>query len=87
VVIRHLWQLKTVVFLHRSQIRSVLFHNFAPPLLHYLKLSSSKFWKFCTHNAKAMMKDKKVNITVTYAAEVYLQANFCFDEQKSIFER
>ncbi len=34
-----------------------------------------------------MVKDKKINITVTYAAVVYLQANFCFNEQKSIFER
>ncbi len=51
------------------------FHNFGLPLLRYSKFyskisDSSEFWKFWTHNAKAMAKDKKVNIAVTYV-QVY----------------
>jgi hypothetical protein len=59
----------------------VQFHNFPPSLLHYSKFyskisGSSEFWKFWTHHAKAMAKNQKVNIAVTYV-QVY---NFFISE-------
>ncbi len=48
----------------------IQFYNFTLSLLAVFKFfgnisSSFEFWKFWTHNAKAMTKDKKVNIVVT----------------------
>jgi hypothetical protein len=34
--------------------------------------ASFKFWKFWSHNIKAMAKDKKVNIAVTYMLPIYI---------------
>jgi hypothetical protein len=46
------------------------FHNLSLLLLHYSKLYNRisdffEFWIFQTHNAKAMAKDKNVNIAVS----------------------
>ncbi len=52
-------------FMHFRQISQ--FFTFVDTNLKFLCriLVSFKFWKFWSHNMKAIAKDKKVNITVT----------------------
>ncbi len=60
------WEIVNENFIPSHSILQFLAFAFALFEILQLNLDSFKFQKFMSHNAKAMTKDKKVNITVTY---------------------